>query len=75
MRVYWWQAGLHIEPENERDRERLGAIEATLRALDGLSVSDRPKGETFSSAPEAATKTQGQMTPLPIRPVAESSEY
>ena len=31
MKVYWWQAGLHFEPENERDSGALAVLAESLK--------------------------------------------
>ena len=30
MKVYWWQGGVHVEPENDKDRAALMALTAHL---------------------------------------------
>jgi hypothetical protein len=50
MRVFWWQAGLHIEPEGEEDVMRITAIEATIRALEGVRIFQEDHKCGFSSS-------------------------
>lgn len=33
MRVFWWQAGLHLEPESDRDRTALLRLQEALEGL------------------------------------------
>jgi hypothetical protein len=32
MRIFWWQGGLHLEPESDSDREALRSLHDTLVA-------------------------------------------
>lgn len=50
MKVSWWQAGLHLEPENVKDHARLLAIETAMHSLAGMQIKVQALGETFSSA-------------------------
>lgn len=34
MKIYWWQGGLHIEPENEQEVAALGLIGSNLVNVD-----------------------------------------
>ena len=34
MKVYWWQAGLHFEPENEDDSMTLSNLAEFLKIID-----------------------------------------
>lgn len=33
MKVYWWQSGLHIEPENEKEFEALNLLAVSLNLI------------------------------------------
>jgi len=33
MRVYWWQAGLHLRPESDEEGEALKSLEKLFRCL------------------------------------------
>ena len=56
MKVFWWQAGLHIEPENENDLDKLLTLEYLLVKL---GVSGRVVSEVSVAVPPqiSATKT------------------
>ena len=34
MKVYWWQAGLHFEPENEKDSAALAVLAESLKLIE-----------------------------------------
>jgi hypothetical protein len=34
MRVYWWQGGLHLQPDNEKESEALGVLVESLNFID-----------------------------------------
>ena len=34
MKVYWWQGGLHLEPENDEERKALQRITQDLKLID-----------------------------------------
>ena len=43
MQVYWWQAGLHIKPETDEERNVLAALSDALYGLDlDFKPSPRP---------------------------------
>jgi hypothetical protein len=33
MKVYWWQGGLHLQPENEKESEALGLLTDSLNLV------------------------------------------
>ncbi len=41
MRVFWWQGGLHAEPESEEEREKLYDL------VDNLKWGPRPEHATY----------------------------
>jgi len=43
MKVFWWQAGLHIEPETDSERAALALIYDSLRKTDLRSESAEGK--------------------------------
>lgn len=48
MKVFWWQGGVHIEPENDEDRVALLAITAVL-PWNGIRVGNEvPTGPAGS---------------------------
>jgi hypothetical protein len=56
MRIYWWQGGLHVEPENERERSALFTLsEATVHGqvpellVQNASGSTAPSGSVVES--------------------------
>ena len=51
MKVYWLDGGLRLEPETSEDEKRIAAIEAAIRALEGVTIQ-APLGETGFSSPE-----------------------
>lgn len=40
MRVYWWQAGLHLEPESKEERAALGRLGEFFSGLGFLGDPD-----------------------------------
>lgn len=34
MKVYWWQGGLHLEPESQEEREALHLLTSRLNFID-----------------------------------------
>ena len=49
MRVYWGQAGLHIDAEGQDDRMGVLAIENLIRTLEGVKVHEENREIGFSS--------------------------
>jgi hypothetical protein len=37
MKIYWWQGGLHAEPESDQDRQALTAL---IGVLDRVRIGD-----------------------------------
>ncbi len=61
MKVFWWQGGLHFEPENKAETDALMILweakrESPVESLTGLSVG--------------FTSTSGCIGPKPIQSVA-----
>jgi hypothetical protein len=42
MKVFWWQAGLHFEPESEEDRKSLMSIWSAKKVLPDPSKNEPP---------------------------------
>ena len=44
MRIYWWQAGVHIDPGTDEERKALGVLVRSLDTLDLVkdSLTSRP---------------------------------
>jgi len=58
MRVYWWQGGLHAEPENPVETEALMVL------LDGLRYERSPEIEdprTANPTPQNLGEAQGDL--------------
>ena len=64
MRVYWWQGGLHAEPENEVETEALMVL------LDGLKAGRPP--DTIGGPPSTGEATADELAQgeggLDVRP-------
>ena len=37
MKIYWWQAGVHIDPESDEERQALGVLVRSLSSAKFLS--------------------------------------
>lgn len=56
MRMYWWQAGLHIESESKEDHERLVSLWHLLQELKLVDRSEevrsaRRRGDLYNHEP------------------------
>lgn len=49
MKVFWLDGGLKINPEGEKDVQRLTTLEAAVRAFDGMVITELEKGDQHSS--------------------------
>ena len=53
MRVFWWQAGVHVEPENDEEREALQVLVDSLDVFDSrLESNSGPISDTLKGADE-----------------------
>ena len=43
MRIFWWQGGLHIEPETNDERRWLGQATKILESLEVADLRQRSK--------------------------------
>ena len=51
MKIYWWNGGLHVEPETTADREALMAIWQAKRKDPEPATGSTGEGQTFSEHP------------------------
>lgn len=57
MKVFWWQGGVHIEPDSEEDFKALKALEQILRFTPGhLAHLDHRVLDVESGAVETGHK-------------------
>jgi hypothetical protein len=55
MRVYWWQAGLHLEPESKTERAALKQLGGFFSGLGFLGdPNDEHAGKPLADAREAS---------------------
>ena len=48
MRIFWWQGGIHMEPENEQE------IDALMVLWDGIKKGPAPEFEVFNGSESTA---------------------
>jgi hypothetical protein len=39
MKVYWWNGGLHLEPQNDAERSALVALTKNVRTLELVQIN------------------------------------
>ena len=49
MRMYWWQAGLHMEAESKEDHERLVSLWQMLQQLKLVDLRDEVRARRGGS--------------------------
>ena len=42
MKIFWWQGGVHIDPENQEEREALIVLLDNLKILDVKEIIPTP---------------------------------
>ena len=50
MKVYWWQGGVHIEPESTKEREALLIIIESLNLIDVHDIEGNPYGIPYEDS-------------------------
>lgn len=58
MRVFWWQAGLHLEPQSESERDALLRLQEALMLGLGREVSTNAAHDETRPVVEARNKNK-----------------
>lgn len=66
MNVLWWQGGVHIEPENEREREALKTLVESLHLIESRQqVVPGPVGTIDRHHQDAVVAVHELPQPIP----------